>query len=59
VHQLEPHLTESPPLNHSGSRRRRRRQVLKVVPYLGIALAAIGVFAGILGALGLLAEFFD
>jgi hypothetical protein len=33
--------------------------VLKVVPYLGIALAAIGVFAGILGALGLLAEFFD
>jgi len=33
--------------------------VLKVAPYLGIALAAVGVFAGILGALGLLSEFFD
>jgi len=33
--------------------------VLKVAPYLGIALGAIGIFAGVLGALGLLAELFD
>lgn len=59
VHEFEPHLPQSPSLNHTGSRHRRRRQVLQVAPYLGIALGAIGVFAGILGALGLLAGLFE
>jgi len=59
VHEFDPHLLESPSLNHAGSRHRRRRQVLKMAPYLGVALAAVGVFAGILGALGLLAELFE
>ena len=59
VHEFESHLLQSPSLNHAGSRHRRRRLVLKVAPYLGIALGAIGIFAGVLGALGLLAELFD
>jgi hypothetical protein len=59
VREFGTELPQSPSVSSAGPRRRHRRYAKRIIPYVGIALAALGVFAGVLGALGLLAGLFD